>query len=170
MALDRSRPVQPEFDGEAEPQVGPPDAGGSARLGFLLQRAHLRFREAMLAALEGSGLNLGQLSILATLAARNDLSQRQLGAATGIEKSSMVLFVDALERGGWVERREHPTDRRAQAIHLTPVGLGRLAVVGPRVKAVEAGVLEPFTAAERDALFGLLRRLDREAVAAAASD
>jgi DNA-binding MarR family transcriptional regulator len=136
------------------------DAGGTARLGFLLQRAHLRFREAMLAALEGSGLNLGQLSILGTLAARNDLSQRQLSASTGIEKSSMVLFVDALEQAGWVERREHPTDRRAQAIHLTAVGLGRLAVVGPRVQAVEAQALARFSASERDALFSLLRRLD----------
>jgi DNA-binding MarR family transcriptional regulator len=140
-----------------------PNAGGSAGLGFLLQRAHLRFREAMLAALEGSGLNLGQLSILATLAARNDQTQRQLVAATGIEKSSMVLFVDALEKGGWVERRDHPTDRRAQAIHLTTVGLGRLAVVGPRVKAVESKVLEPFSEAERGVLFGLLRRLDGSA-------
>jgi DNA-binding MarR family transcriptional regulator len=157
MAKENSGPHSAPDSG---PNPGPPDAGGSARLGFLLQRAHLRFREAMLAALEGSGLNLGQLSILATLAARNDLSQRQLVAATGIEKSSMVLSVDALERTGWVERRDHPTDRRAQAIHLTTVGLGRLAVVGPRVKAVEAQALAPFSIAERDALFSLLRRLD----------
>ncbi|MGN6422178.1 MAG: MarR family transcriptional regulator [Asticcacaulis sp.] len=40
-------------------------------------------------------------------------SRSVLSKVTGIEKSSVVLFLDALEKDGWVERRPHPGDRRA---------------------------------------------------------
>lgn len=128
-------------------------------IGFLLQAAHRRFREAIVAALEGSGLNPGQLAIAGALAERGAATQRELSDLTGIEKSSMVILLDGLEREGWVERRPHPEDRRAYAVRLTRAGRSRLAAVGPKLDAVEARLLAGFSAAERKALADALRRL-----------
>jgi len=133
----------------------------SRRIGFLLQRAHNRLREAILSALDGSGLNPGQLAILGALAVANDVTQRELIAATGIEKSSMVIFLDRLEADGWVERRPHPNDRRARAIHLTEQGRARLAVVGPGLEAAEAQFVALLSNDEKERLIDMLRRLNR---------
>jgi DNA-binding MarR family transcriptional regulator len=131
-------------------------------IGFLLQRAHNRLREQMVAALAGSGLHLGHVAILGCLAAEDRLTQRALVERTGIEKSSMVLFLDVLEHAGWVRRAPHPADRRAHRVLLTQVGRERLAEIGPKLAAVEERFLAPLDAAERAGLAAALARLDRE--------
>jgi len=131
----------------------------SRSIGFLLQRAHHAFRARIVAALAGSGLNPGQLAIVAALASVNDLSQRELTRLTDIEKSSMVIFLNQLEADGWVERRTHPTDRRAHAIHLSEAGRARLGPVGQRLAAAEATFLHGLSDEEARQLAGLLHRL-----------
>jgi len=127
-------------------------------LGFLLARAHGAVRQRVAAVLEGSGLHLGHVAILGMLAEQGS-TQAALCAATGIEKSSMVLFVDALEQGGWVERRRHPRDRRAYLVVLTSAGRERLAKLGPRLAAAEDEALAVLSAAELDLLADMLGRL-----------
>jgi DNA-binding MarR family transcriptional regulator len=131
----------------------------SRSIGFLLQRAHHGFRGGLVAALAGSGLNPGQLAIVAALASVNDLSQRELTAVTGVEKSSMVIFLNQLEADGWVERRGHPTDGRAFAIHLSEAGRARLGPIGQRLAAAEAGFLQSLSGEEVRQLADLLNRL-----------
>jgi DNA-binding MarR family transcriptional regulator len=121
-------------------------------VGFLLQRAHHRLRENMLAVLDGTGLHLGHVAILGSLATSGGLTQRQLIERTGIEKSSMVLFLDSLERGGWARRHPHPTDRRAHLVSLTAEGGQRLAVIGPKLAATEEKFLGVLSPVERENL------------------
>lgn len=127
-------------------------------LGFLLARAHATVRQRVAAVLEGSGLHLGHVAILSMLAEHGS-TQAALCAATGIEKSSMVLFVDALEQGGWVERQRHPKDRRAYLVVLTPAGRERLAELGPMLAAAESEALSPLSPADQTLLAGMLGRL-----------
>ena len=76
----------------------------------------------MTAALAGETIHLGHVVLLASLLGKNDQTQTELTQTSGIEKSSVVLFLDFLEKDGWLERRRHPTDRRAHHVHLpTPV-------------------------------------------------
>ncbi len=130
----------------------------SSHVGFLLNRAHRRFRAATLAALDGSGLNPGHVAILGALSSTDGLSQARLTEITGIEKSSMVILVDALEAERWVTRRAHPDDRRAHAVALTASGRRRLRTLGPRLLAAEEALLATFEPRERDRLVALLRR------------
>ena len=134
-------------------------ASPSPSIGFLLQRAHHLLRGRMAAELEGSGLHLGHIALLGTMLDAPGLSQRELSLRTGIEKSSMVIFVDALERDGWVRRAPHPTDRRAHALFVTASGAARLAEVGPRLRQAEEAFLAALSAAERDALRSTLGEL-----------
>ena len=138
---------------------GPQTKDKDSNIGFLLSRAHQGFRARMATALEGTGLHLGQVVILGVLAQANDLSQRQLCHLTGIEKSSMVIFIDALEENHWVERLKHPTDRRAHVVHLTAQALARLAPIGARLKKTEADCLSVLNAQEQRSLASLLNRV-----------
>ena len=131
----------------------------SRHVGFLLGRAHQRFRQATVDALEGTGVHPGQLAVLGALSAARGLSQTELAAVTGIEKSSMVLLVDALEAADWVRRRPHQTDRRAYALELTARGEQRLRTIGPKLQAAEARMLASFSAAQRKSLLALLQRM-----------
>ncbi len=131
----------------------------AGRIGFVLQRAHNRLREAVVATLDGSGVNPGQLAMLGALATKNDLTQRDLTLTTGIEKSSIVIFVDRLEADGWVERRLSGNDRRARVVHLTAKGRKRLASLGPKLDAVEERFVAGLSTGDRVRLLELLRRL-----------
>jgi DNA-binding MarR family transcriptional regulator len=128
-------------------------------MGFLLHLAQSRLRDAVIEAIEGSGLHPGQLAVLGALADRGGMSQRRLGEVIQIEKSSMVLFLDSLEAGGWVLRDNDPHDRRAHVVQLTPEGAGRFAELGPRLLAAQTRFLEPLTEKEIASLTEMLKRL-----------
>jgi DNA-binding MarR family transcriptional regulator len=76
-----------------------------------------------------------------------------------MDPSSMVSTIDELEAKGLVERRPHPTDRRAYALHITDPG--REALTRGRKVAGEAQreLLAPLSDVERETLQGLLLRL-----------
>ena len=128
-------------------------------LGFLLQRAHNLLRIQLQNVLEGSGIHLGQIAIMGALTKGNPLTQRELCEWTGIEKSSMVLFLDSLEKQGWIRRARHPTDRRAHAVSLTSSGLERLAILGPRIVRTEEQFLGVLSVKDRKKLGTLLTTL-----------
>src|SRR3569623_656219 len=95
------------------------DSPSLTSVGFLLHRGLRRISEGVFAVLEGTGVHPGQCGVLGALHDRGGMSQRRLGEITLIEKSSMVLFLDALEAGGWVRRVRDPQDRRAHIVELT---------------------------------------------------
>lgn len=50
------------------------------------------------------------------------LTQRQIADALSCEPSNVTFVIDKLERRALVARVPHPTDRRANVIHLTDEG------------------------------------------------
>ncbi len=50
------------------------------------------------------------------------LSQQELSEHLIVTKSNVVGLIDRLERGGYVRRKSHPSDRRFNQIVLTPKG------------------------------------------------
>lgn len=128
-------------------------------IGFLLHLAQSRLYAGVMAAIDGSGLHGGQLAILGALADKGPMSQRQLSEVAQIEKSSLVLFLDALEESGWVKRDANPTDRRSHCVRLTASGAAKFRRLGPSLKAVQDQFLAPLSAAETRQLVDLLQRL-----------
>ena len=83
----------------------------------------------------------------------------ELGATLGLAKSSLTGLVDRTERNGLVRREQDPQDMRAVRVALTAQGR-RLAEefyveTCKRVEKLPAAL----SAAERDALAGLLGRI-----------
>ncbi|GAB3935258.1 hypothetical protein GCM10027614_09690 [Micromonospora vulcania] len=97
------------------PADGPPD------LLFLLSWASHALQAEHAAGLAGLGISPRAHYVLAQ-ASTGDLTQRQIGERCGVDKTTMVVTLDQLERAGLAERRPAPTDRRARLVAVTPAG------------------------------------------------
>ncbi len=69
------------------------------------------------------GLNVRQRLIVQRLGLEGDLSIAVLGERLGLLPSTMTGLVDRLEQEGYVQRKAHPTDRRATQLALTQAGV-----------------------------------------------
>jgi DNA-binding MarR family transcriptional regulator len=133
--------------------------------GYALATLHRLNRERLAETLTGTGLHMGHVLVLATLRTQRELgdenllTQTRLAQLSGIEKSSLVLFLDALEIEGWVERRRHAGDRRVHIVHLTETGARRFEKVGRKLHARQRKNLEPLSVGERAQLQDLMIRL-----------
>jgi DNA-binding MarR family transcriptional regulator len=124
--------------------------------------------------LESLGLTTRMWGALNVLDAEGPITQHALGESVGMDPSSIVAALDQLEREGLVQRRPHPTDRRAHAVHVTDRGRQTLGAGRQLARQAQADLLAPLTERERRQLHDLLLRLALGAVpepaAPAASD
>jgi DNA-binding MarR family transcriptional regulator len=67
------------------------------------------------------GMPFGRTRALRRIAAQ-EMTMGELASALGIDAPAATSVVDELELLGLVERRAHPTDRRAKLVVLTPRG------------------------------------------------
>jgi DNA-binding MarR family transcriptional regulator len=132
----------------------------AGQLFFRLWRAsHTRIARA----LGALGLTPALFGVLNLLGAREGAIQQEIGAAMGIDPSTMVSLIDELEAAGLAKRRPHPTDRRAREVAVTPKGRRVLKRARELAMQVEDDVLRGLTAAERRQMLALLRRALSEA-------
>ncbi|HZT74408.1 MAG TPA: MarR family transcriptional regulator [Terriglobales bacterium] len=132
-----------------------------------LIRAMLALRQVLDRRLGAIPLRVREFGLLFILATQGPLSQRALGAAMQVDRSSMVALLDRLEAAGYVERAAEPRDRRAHRILLTASGRRVLRRAFALVARLEAELWPaPETAAARQ-FRGELARLAAWAVAAA---
>lgn len=127
-------------------------------LGFLMNRAHQLARGRANQAARPTGLELSHAAVLSTVRSGGIRSQRELGAALGIDKSTLVRIVDDLERQGLVNRRRAPEDRRAYEIVITDEGERRLAEASELFRGAMVGLLEVLAVPEQRQLHDLLSR------------
>jgi DNA-binding MarR family transcriptional regulator len=105
------------------------------------------------------GVLMWQFAIL-TLVQRNPgASQLQLCAAIGLDKSSLTLVVQALERRGLIKRVRHAHDRRRNELTLTPKGAQVLARLRPIARAHEARIADALAPGEMPQLIDMLDRV-----------
>lgn len=131
--------------------------------GFLINRIGAVARKRFTERLETLGLNLRMWGVLNVLDAEGPITQHALGKSVGIDPSSMVSTIDELEANGLVERRRHPTDRRAHALHLTERGRDTLAHGREIAREAQNELLAPLDASERKQLHEMLCRIARAA-------
>lgn len=109
------------------------------------------------AALESIGITTALFSVL-NLLARGSAIQQEIGAAIGIDPSTMVALIDELERAGLAKRRPHPNDRRAREVVITPKGRRTVERGQALAREVEDAVLQGLASKERRQLKELLRK------------
>ncbi len=127
--------------------------------GYLLSRVGRVTTRHFAKRMETLGLTPRMWGALNVLDAESPLSQQELGRLIGMDPSSMVSTLDELERQGLVERRPHPSDRRAYALYMTDDGRDALTRGRELARGAQAELLAPLSAEERTILHDLLLRL-----------
>ncbi len=144
-----------------EPLPGPPGIHSALmrHTGFLLSRMGMLAQKQFAERLEALGLTTRMWGALNVLDAEGAITQHALGKCVGTDPSSMVSTIDELEARGLVERRRHPSDRRAHALHVTAKGRQTLTRGRELARRAQDELLAPLNAEEREQLHALLLRL-----------
>lgn len=120
-------------------------------LSFLLDHTSHVLRTRMAAALDEIGLTARMHCVLVH-ALGEERTQIQLAEIGGMDKTTMVVTVDALEKAGLAERRPSGTDRRARVIAVTERGAALAEKSSAIVDRVHADALASLTDTDRQAL------------------
>ena len=116
------------------------------RLEYLLKHALMRMEKLSAEALAPCGIDARELGILLVIASHEPGSQLQAAQRLGIDRTSMVARIDALEDKGLVSRHPHAEDRRRNVVELTSAGrktVRRATGASERAEAVLLASLTP---------------------------
>ncbi|KAA8890194.1 MarR family transcriptional regulator [Nocardia colli] len=140
---------------DADPRFPPLSDQPGFLLGQLGSYTGGRFGE-LLAPLGISPRHFGMLRLLRE---HDGQTQQQLGETLGIHRNVMVGLVDELEKRQLVERRRHPTDRRAHAVYLLPAAHDVLTGAQEAVARLDGELFADIGAEDRATLLRLLQRM-----------
>jgi DNA-binding MarR family transcriptional regulator len=110
------------------------------------------------------GIKLDEAKVLTYLSRNPGLNQVQLAELTGVEPMSLVRILDRMAADQRIERRAHPTDRRARQLHLQAHGQSTLEQIWKLSAQVRSRALAGFKADERNLLIDLLERAHEQLV------
>jgi DNA-binding MarR family transcriptional regulator len=138
-------------------------------LSYLMDRAGHLLRTRMAAALAEIGLTARMHCVLVH-ALEAERTQIQLAELGDIDKTSMVVTVDALEKAGLAERRPSSTDRRARIIAVTAAGAKVARRSQEIVDRVHRDALGALPERDRTVLVRALNRMLTDGFGAAPAD
>jgi DNA-binding MarR family transcriptional regulator/CheY-like chemotaxis protein len=107
------------------------------------------------------GLSQTKLAVLLYLSSEAELcaSPSDLAKHCGVSRAAVTGLLDGLEQDGYVERDNHPSDRRALVIKLTPKGQQFLDWLAPQDQYQLSELMGVLSDAERQKLMELALKL-----------
>lgn len=139
-------------ESELGPQLG-------TRLTYLLKRALLELHRLHEVHLGPYGIDARELTVLLFLDRREPESQQEAARRLGVDRTTMVALLDALETKGLVVRQTDTGDRRRNVLVVTDAGRDLLAQAIRASDEAERELLAGLDAAEADQLRTLLQRV-----------
>ncbi|HEY5981121.1 MAG TPA: MarR family transcriptional regulator [Microlunatus sp.] len=106
----------------------------------------LLVQQDLAGAFDGTALTTSRVHCLWELSRSGPSTQAKLASALDVTPRTVTSLVDALQLTGYVERRPHPTDRRAVLVSLTEVGRTTMATMAREREQLAAdlvGDLDP---------------------------
>jgi len=128
-------------------------------IGYNARRAALAVIEVFLNRMAPYGLRPVDFSILSLITHNPGITARQLCATLGVLPPNMVGMVNRFEARGLIERRPHPSDRRAHGLHLTSEGLALMIEAERTAEQLEKDVAHKLTLAQQQTLMDLLQKI-----------
>ena len=124
-------------------------------VGFLISKVYQRAWSIMRGQIDRYDLTPPQFALLAFLWKEDGLSQAELAEKGQVDRTTIGGLIDRLEKLGLVERRHHPSDRRAYQIHLTEKG----RQMEEPLSLCASTALDQFTAGLNESEIAELRRM-----------
>lgn len=110
---------------------------------------------------EESGLTRAQWHVIAAVSRNPGATQRMIAEALEVREITAGRLVDRLCEEGYLKREEHPSDRRAYCLYLTPAAQPVLDKLDELGKVHEAAIFAGFDTAELEKLDALLEAISR---------
>lgn len=105
------------------------------------------------------GLTQTQWQALCVLSRNEGINQATLADLLEVQPITLGRLIDRLEGTGWVERRNHPTDRRSITLYLTPKAEPILNEMGKLVEETLNLALEGISQADSQKVMEVLERV-----------
>jgi DNA-binding MarR family transcriptional regulator len=134
-------------------------------LSMLLNQSAYALTNRLTAGLEELGISVRIYCLLAK-AADGEHTQARLAELAWLDKTTMVVATDEMERRGLAERRPSPTDRRVKVIVITAEGRRVLAAADAIVRGVYDEVLGDLPEADVATFVAVLEQLVAGSLAA----
>ena len=115
--------------------------------------------------LRGTGLRPGQAPYILTLCHTPGLSQEQIARRIYIDKSNVTRHLAALEREGFIERKQSKADRRVSLVYPTQKAYDILPYVRQITREWNEYLTDGWTEEEIATLKALLDRVSERAAA-----
>ena len=131
----------------------------SRRLAYLFKHAERLMSELHVDALAPFDIHARDLGVLLVIDRFEPASQQQVAQRMGVDRTTMVAIIDALEAKGIIARHPDTEDRRRNVVELTPAGHDILRQATAASDAAEAEMLAPLSPDESEQLRDLLARV-----------
>jgi MarR family transcriptional regulator, temperature-dependent positive regulator of motility len=125
----------------------------------LARRFHQICLGAVAEAIEPAGITPGEYAVLVAIVDLPGLDQHRLAVSLGIDPVSAGQRIDRLEAMGLVDRRVHPSDRRARVLSASRRGIALRLRLRPLALAAQERIMAPLTAGERKLFLNFLTRI-----------
>ena len=128
-------------------------------IGYNLRRAQISVFSDFEKTMKNVGITPGQFGVITLISANTGITQSALARAVGIERSTMVAVIDALEERNLLERHPSPIDRRSNALVLSSKGADLFKILKPMVLDHEERIAVDISSEEKTQLLQLLSKL-----------
>jgi DNA-binding MarR family transcriptional regulator len=130
----------------------PIDAPERKRLPLLLRRAWYGLNQAFRRSISHAGATPDQFTVLRTLSEGDPagLTQSELTRTMSSDPNTVASLLERMGKTGWIERKDHETDRRAKRILLLPAGNEKLTELRGIAKNLQANLLGTLPEAKRE--------------------
>lgn len=105
------------------------------------------------------GLTQTQWQALCVLSHNEGINQAALAELLEVQPITLGRLIDRLEATGWVERRDHPTDRRAITLYLTSKAEPILNDMWKLAEQTRDIALRGVSESEREQVMSILERV-----------
>lgn len=122
----------------------------------------MTFRQTIQRVLKSNNVDMTfeMLQVMHRLWKKPGVSQQYLAEQTAKDKACLTNLINNLEKKGWVERREDPSDRRNKQIHLTEAGEELSHRVKPLLHNIYDEVGARLTTRQIESFMNNLKKLD----------
>lgn len=128
-------------------------------LGFLVAVLGTQMSDALDNSLKTFDLRVTMWPTLLMLWEEDGLTQSELSERCRTANYTTTRMLDTLEKKGLIERRPHPTSRRAHLVYLTAEGKALKPKGLEQAMAINADYMSVFDEQEKDTLMALLNKL-----------
>lgn len=135
-------------------------------LGFLIADLARLLRRNFDRRVQPLGLTQAQWRAVFHLSRTEGMTQSALAEALDVQPITVARLIDRMEAAGWVERRNHPSDRRAVQLYLTQKCEPLLAEIQALARTTIDEATAGLSAAETRSLGDMLLHLKSNLAAA----